>query len=644
MVLALTTVPILAARALRKLGVAAVAAASLPANTDLAAPGDIVTQALRDLGVNPVAAEVSSPSAVTVTVTQLAAQALRAVGVNQISDADAGNPSSTVAADDIAARALRSLGYNPVAQSDMETTVTSTHTLTQIATIALQQLQINLAGAVGGDGTVFTLTDVANKALIFLNIYADDETPSSQDLGLALAWATSFHNSMQAIGIANWGDSAIPVAVMNNYAIAVANQIAPSFEKSMDPGAMQSAVAAIKLMALNGLDAAAFALEQAGEVQQMLVGKNMASWGSGAIPDPVVPYYITLTKQIMAGTFEQPFDPAAYNGAMAGIRRFVLSGPNGQAIALDKVTVVHEELEGLNLTTWAFTAIPVYVAEAYASLATRALALIYEKDDARINILTAEADAAMQMMKTFALSGSYGQAIAEAKILNVHEALNAQNLVAWPSTAIPQAAADSYIMAAASMLAPSVGKEIPASEYAAAFSGMRQIVLGGAYAVAIATTELTQIQDELEGSSTITWDIDHIPVSVADSYSTLLAMNLAPVWAKGEGDMRAVQAAKDQITVFTLLTASQAMAEQVLRGVHAEWRARGMTRWEIIDIPREMEEPYVMATACRLGPQYSSKLFPSSQFDPKWEQMAEMQVWRMVSLRPTGQRVVAEYF
>lgn len=538
MALVPATVPTLAARALRKLGVAPVVAANLPANTDIATPASIVTQALRDLGVNPVG---------TVT-----------------------GPTGTAVVADLAAQALRAIGLNPIAQSAQTQTATNTHTQAQLASLALQQVQVNLGGAGAPDGTVVTLATVATKALIFLNIQASDETPAAADQAEALSWATAFHDNVIQAGYGAWSASAIPAAVSNLYAIGIAAQLAPAFEKPADPQGYAGAMQGIKAIGLAGTAGQTYAVDQVQQVHAMLVGKNLANWAITAVPDAVVEYYVLLASQEMCRTFGQQFDPAAYNGGMAGIRRY-------------------------------------------------------------------------------AYSGALGQALAEAKITQVHEALNALNLTGWVITAIPTAVSDAYIQMAAFLLEPMLEKQpdLPQlytqATWDAAVGRVRAVVLSGSYAVTIATAELTQIQDSLIGANLVTWDISHIPAGAADSYSVLLADNLAPTFGK-QADGKAGQAARDQVTQFSLLLASQPLAEQVLRGVHAEWRARGITRWEIFSIPRELEEAYVCASAYRLGPQFPQRLFPGLQFDKGWEQGAEHTVFQMIALRPTAERVVAEYF
>lgn len=532
------TVPVLAARALRKLGVAIVAAVNLPANVGTASQASIVQQALRELGVNVVASEPLPPTANTITQAELAAQALRAVGIS------------------------------PIAQSDVIEPVLTTYGQAYLAQNALKLLGVNLVeqqANPGADGSLFTVANIGNMALVQLGIIASDQTASSQDTALATQYAGAFQAEMVQLNYVRWTASTIPMLAANLYMIAVAALLGPAFEKPFQAAEYAGAVAQIKQLAIANSSAQQFAYDNIGLVHQTLLGKNMVSWDLNSIPDPVAQYYILLAAQNMATTFGQTFDPAAYNGAMAGIRRYCLSG-------------------------------------------------------------------------------AYGQAIAEEKIQQVHEVLNSRNINAWTISTVPEAAAEAYVAMAAFLLEPEVQKapdqpqQYTQEAFDAAIQRVRLIVLSGAYATAIANAELVNIHDALNGASIVSWNLLNIPASVADSYTTLLAENLAPVYGR-PSDAKAAAAAMDQVRQVSMIMGSQALGEQVLRGLHAEWRSREMIRWEIMDIPREAEEPYVEATACRLGPQ-----FPGGPYDKNWELQAEMALNRIVTMRSSRQPTRSEWF
>jgi hypothetical protein len=45
------------------------------------------------------------------------------------------------------------------------------------------------------------------------------------------------------------------------------------------------------------------------------------------------------------------------------------------------------------------------------------------------------------------------------------------------------------------------------------------------------------------------------------------------------------------------------MAEEKVSAVHASFAARGLTRWQLVDIPVYIEEPYVLCAAELLAPE-----------------------------------------
>ncbi len=145
------------------------------------------------------------------------------------------------------------------------------------------------------------------------------------------------------------------------------------------------------------------------------------------------------------------------------------------------------------------------------------------------------------------------------------------------------------------------------------------------------------MHDGLLGAALVTWTITTIPASVAQSYATLVRSQLAPTYGKAV-DASEAKAATEQVAAFVMISASQGLAEQVLREWHAEWRARGMTRWDLLDIPREAEESYIAATGVRLAPQFPGARSPDNLGE------VETRLYRITSLQSTGEPVRADYF
>ena len=632
--MASATVTDLAARALRRIGVAIVPASTRPGSTDIAPPSVIVAKALRDLGINPVATQPSSPSAATTTIAAIAAQTLRALGVNAVAESDMAADTTTITITEIAARALRGVGVNLIAESNAGS-ASASRTPDYLAQNALKLLGINpveQANVAPFSTLVFNITELGLMALQSLGVYASDETASDTDQTLATQYASAFHYYLVGANAVRWTEAAVPTQVSALYVEAICAQLGPSFGKPVDLQTYAAAVVSIAKIANSNQYAQSFALDHIAMVHSELAGLNLVNWDEAAIPDALSETYSKLAAFRMAPAFGQAADQAVYDAAISTARTYALSGASGQALAEGRVTSVHEYLAGKNLVAWAAAAIPARVAEPYVTLTMQALAPMV-----KASVSAEDAVAAENAVRIMALSGAYGQTLAETKVTQAHEDLNARGLVAWTSSAIPTAAADAYAMMAEMSLASAVGKAADAKMYDAGASMVRDLVLSGAYATAFGTAALTNVHDGLVAAAVAPWAITAIPAAVAESYTALVSAQLAPTYNKAPDPLK-VKAAGEQIASVVMIMGSQPLAEQVLREIHAEWRDRDMTRWELFDIPRSAEESYISATGIRLAPQ-----FPGARSMDSLDQ-AEARLYRVITLESTGEPVRVDYF
>jgi hypothetical protein len=312
---------------------------------------------------------------------------------------------------------------------------------------------------------------------------------------------------------------------------------------------------------------------------------------------------------------------------------------NDQAEALARVSDVHDMLNGLDYVTWALAAVPAAVAEMYIVMTANLLAPQFGKP-ASMDAF----NAAQAMIRQQALSGVYGQALAETKVSEVHDALNALGLVSWTVAAVPTAQAQAYVQMAAVLLAPVMRPvaEVPNEQasraaWDGAVSDVRKAsVIAGAQARAQAKVEA--VQAELNDLGLVSWDPEVIPAAVADAVQAMAAAQLAPEFGR-EFDPKAYQLNQTRIRQISMGgPAGQALAEQKVLAVHYSLEARGRTRWTIYDLPVWGEEPYVLMAAVLLAPECGVKA------DPNWTQQAEMDLMRIVSLPSTREPVRAMYF
>ena len=311
-----------------------------------------------------------------------------------------------------------------------------------------------------------------------------------------------------------------------------------------------------------------------------------------------------------------------------------------QAEALSRVSAVHDILADSDYVSWTINAIPASVADFYIVMAVQLTAPQFGKP-ASMEVFTA----AQTMIRMQALSGAAGQAMGESKIMEVHEAANAQGLVSWSITAIPVALAEAYVRMAASLLAPIMGyqqdapsRQVQKADWDAGISAFRRAaVVKGAQTRAQA--KVKAVAGELNDLGLVTWTSETIPESMADPIAALAVMQMGPEFGK-EFDPKAYAFEQDRVRRVSMGgPAGQALAEQKIRAVHYSLEARGRIRWTLYgDLPVYAEEPYVLMAATLLGPEVGVKA------DPNWMPMAEMDLMRIVSLPSNREPVIASYF
>jgi hypothetical protein len=304
-----------------------------------------------------------------------------------------------------------------------------------------------------------------------------------------------------------------------------------------------------------------------------------------------------------------------------------------------RVYAAHDILAGADYVTWSANTVPGDVSDFYIIMAANLAAPAFGKP-ANMEAFTA----AQSMVRMQALSGAYGQSLAMDKIVEVHERLNAAGLVRWNVSEVPAAQAEAYVQMAAAILAPVFGYQQDAQSVAAAraasdaaeASVRRAAVIAGAQERA--ADKVIAVQNEVNALGLVTWTANAIPAGMVDSIATLAAMQMGPEFGK-EFDPKMWEFNVNRIRQVSMGgPAGQALAEQKIRAVQWSLEARGRARWTMYDVPSWAEEPLVMMAASLLGPECGVKP------DPNWQQMAEMDLMRIVSLPSNRGPVIASYF
>lgn len=279
------------------------------------------------------------------TVAQLAARALRKVGLAPVAVADRPTEGSAVTVATIAARTLRLLGANPVEQSSMPA-LSGTH----------------------------DTTDVAERALLRLNVYAAGETAETADQSYGESAATTVHEELIALNAATWAYNAIPEWAFEHYVTMAAHYLRPGFGLPADPEGYAAARDAVVRVALGGARGQALAAAEVTAAHQTLNSLGLVSWDTSAIPEACSSHYATMAAARLGPVFGRPGDEVAYANAIALVRRFAMSGEQGQDIAAEKVRAANRLLEAKGLTRWTLADLPAYAEEPLVMIAAEMLA------------------------------------------------------------------------------------------------------------------------------------------------------------------------------------------------------------------------------------------------------------------------------
>ena len=212
--------------------------------------------------------------------------------------------------------------------------------------------------------------------------------------------------------------------------------------------------------------------------------------------------------------------------------------------ATDKVLAVHEALNALGLVPWTLAAIPARAAEHYVIMTAQLLGPAFGKPGDMALFA-----AAQEVLRLQALSGPRAQSIAEEKVAEVHDALNAQGIVSWPLTAIPQAVVAEYAALAANLLAPVYGK--PGADVSGAEARIRKASLL-ARAPEIAAQAVLDVHTMLDARGKIRWGLADLPDYAEGPYVMLAANVAAPFFGLPQDQIADARAMRELAQVTSI--------------------------------------------------------------------------------------------
>jgi hypothetical protein len=209
-----------------------------------------------------------------------------------------------------------------------------------------------------------------------------------------------------------------------------------------------------------------------------------------------------------------------------------------QAYALARVNAVQDSLVDQAIASWAVTAIPQAVSEEYTLLTALHCAPAFGKqgDPTQLPALEARVRRVALVLES--------QAVAEARVHAVHDAMVAQGFVSWPDTLIPQAVSEEYVRLTANALAPMFGATWEPAEIAPLEARVRKYSML-LFALDDAQDAVIAVQRRLEAAGRVRWTLQDIPPAAEDPYVMLAADMLAPDYDRPpiQGDREAAERA-----------------------------------------------------------------------------------------------------
>lgn len=235
------------------------------------------------------------------------------------------------------------------------------------------------------------------------------------------------------------------------------------------------------------------------------------------------------------------------------------------------------------------------------------------------------------------------QAEAESKVAGVHDQLVALDYVAWTVDAVPDRAAEWYIVLAANLLAAEFGKPSSAESYETALQMLRMQALSGATSQARAEAKVATVHNDLAAAGLVDWDLQTIPLALAEAYAAMVAQLLAPVFGKPQ-DMEAYGAAEAKVRRAALSGArGQALALSKVEAVHNALVAAGLVSWELDATPQAFAEDVVTMAATLVAPVMGKSQAPADrQADQAAWEAAEGRIRRAALIATAQDRAAAK--
>jgi len=279
--------------------------------------------------------------------------------------------------------------------------------------------------------------------------------------------------------------------------------------------------------------------------------------------------------------------------------------PVDQDAALTTIVDIHERLTAGAIATWAVDTTPRYMAQYYEMLAANLLAPSFGKVSEFSNYA-----AIMQEARAVALTGGRGQALAEAKVTEVHSSLARRGLADWSSDVVPAAFAADVEVIVAAYLAPIYNADMKL-DAGAAEERIRLAQMLGERGSIEAYNAVRSVHDALVNAGVADWPVDATPYSVAADVISAAAVQLGPMLGRPETpDLYA--AALQRIRVNVQGRKAQEQAEAEVASAYSALVAQGLATWPIDQTPSAYGDAITSIAVAKLAPVYGGARDPAA--------------------------------
>ena len=308
------------------------------------------------------------------------------------------------------------------------------------------------------------------------------------------------------------------------------------------------------------------------------------------------------------------------------------ASPSDEALAVDKVALVHGALVAKGIARWNLDNIPRGFTEEYTKLTAAWAASSFGKtvDPAIVALLEGRIQAGVIVLTNdLAFMGDL--------VTYVHNSLIAHGIAPWSINQIPRAFAEEYTKLTVAYAAASFGKQADPALIAPLEERIRQGSMVMTVDQAFLLGKVASVHAALDAQGVVWWTGDAIPRAFVEEYVKLTVANAAASLGK-QIDPKMIPVLEARVRKGAMVLSADDIATDAVQAVHDDLAMRGLVRWSSQDIPDVVGEQYVMLAADRLAPLFETRT------DPRDALAAMAALRRYIVLPSSGETTPAMYF